>query len=62
MPHVEQIHLPHFLTKHDVYERMKRELAEEGIEEEQIISHSYFYTIWQKFFKNVVIPEVWKLL
>ena len=57
MPHVSQVHLPHFMTKGDIYKRMKRDLLEEGILETGIISPSYFYTIWRKSFKHV-IPEV----
>ena len=60
MPHVNQIHLPHFMTKGDIYKRMKRDLLEEGLLEKHIISPSYFYTIWRKSFKHVVIPEVLK--
>lgn len=58
MPHVNQIHLPHFLTKGDVFIRMKRDLLEEGLLECEIISQSYFYYTWRKSFKHVVIPEV----
>ena len=49
MPHIQQNHLPHFLTKHDVYVRMKRELADQGIDESRIVSLSWFYKIWGKF-------------
>ena len=59
MPHVQQIHLPHFLTKHDVYVRMKRELADQGIDESQIVPFSWFYKVWGKDF-HVVIPDVSK--
>jgi hypothetical protein len=59
MPHIQQ---PHFLTKHDVYVRMKRELADQGIGESRIVSLSWFYKVWGKAFRNVVIPEVRKLL
>ena len=61
MPHVNQIHLPHFMTKRDVYVRMKRELAEEGIQESAMISLAHFYNIWNMSFKNVVIPVVRQL-
>lgn len=58
MPHVQKVHLPHFLTKKDIYFRMKTELVEEGLQEKDIISLSYFYKLWEKFFKDVVIPAV----
>lgn len=56
MPHKNQIHLPHFLTKGDVYDIMKRELKDEGLT--QVISSSHFYRLWNHQFKNVVIPAV----
>lgn len=56
MPNSNQTHLPHFLTKKDVHERMRRDLLEEGVHD--TVSLSYFYSIWSKSFKNVVIPEV----
>ena len=58
MPHIQQIHLPHFLTKGDIYLRMKRELEEQGILSTSIVSKSHFYSLWKTAFKNVVIPEV----
>ena len=58
MPHIQQIHLPHFLTNHDVYARMKKELAEQGMDEKECISLSWFYKLWDKSFRHVVIPEV----
>ena len=58
MPHVQKVHLPHFLTMKDIYFRMKTELVEEGLQEKDIISLSYFYKLWEKFFKDVVIPAV----
>ena len=58
MPHLNQIHLPHFLTKKAVYSRMKDDLQREGIPEFEVLSQSHFYSIWAKCFKNVVIPEV----
>ena len=36
MPHIQQVHLPHFLTKKDIYCRMKRELLEEGLQEKKL--------------------------
>lgn len=58
MPHVQQTHLPHFLTKRDIYERMVLELTKEGIPKNKVISQSHFYGIWESCFKHVVIPEV----
>ena len=61
MPHINQIHLPHVMTKREIYARMKRDLTEEGIAESDVISQSYFYYIWNKCYKNVVIPVVRQL-
>lgn len=58
MPHINQIHLPHVMTRRDVYQRMKNDLLDVGLLERDIISQSYFYTIWRKFYRHVVIPEV----
>lgn len=58
MPHIQQVHLPHFLTKKDVYSRMKKELSEQGILPDKIVSQSHFYGMWETYFKSVVIPEV----
>lgn len=56
MPHMEQIHLPHGLTKGDVYYMMKSQLLEQGLE--TVVSLSHFYSIWNTSFRKVVIPEV----
>lgn len=56
MPHFEQTHLPHGLTKQDVYKIMKRELSHQGVM--STISLSHFYAIWDTSFKNVRIPKV----
>lgn len=58
MPHIQPIHLPHFLTKHDVYVRMKKELTEQGMDGKECVSLSWFYKMWDKDFHHVVIPEV----
>lgn len=55
MPHNGQLHLPHFLTKKDVYFIMKRQMVKQNV---PIISLQHFYAIWLMKFKNVVIPEV----
>ena len=56
MPHLNQIHLPHFLTRQDVYKRMVKELHEDLNME--VICLSHFYRIWRKKFRHVVIPAV----
>ena len=58
MPHLQKTHLPHFLTKKDVYARMKTELIDQGIQEDQIISLKTFYRLWKNDFRDVLIPEV----
>lgn len=56
MPHMDQIHLPHGLTKGDIYLKMKVQLLDQGMSE--VISLSHFYDVWQISFKKVVIPKV----
>lgn len=56
MPHMDQIHLPHGLTKRDVYYMMKGQLLEQGLE--TVMSLSHFYSIWETSFNKVLIPEV----
>lgn len=58
MPDCDRIHLPSFLTKRDVYERMVAELRENGLDEKEIISLSQFYSVWESQFASVLIPEV----
>ena len=58
MPHIEQIHLPHFLSKKIVYELMVQDLIDEGLCKESIISSSHFYAIWRQEFRNCIIPKV----
>ena len=58
MPHIQRIHLPQFLTKNDIYIRMKRELREQGLNEKEIISLSTFYRFWKTNFREVLIPQV----
>ena len=58
MPHVEQIHLPHFLSKKTVYELMVQQLQDEGISQEDIVSKPHFYSIWKENFHNCIIPKV----
>lgn len=56
MPDSNRIHLPSFLTKREVYQRMCGELSEDGIKE--IISLSTFYELWDRDYNHVLIPEV----
>jgi len=56
MPHVDQIHLPHGLTKQDVYQKMKQDLSQQGVL--FTISQAHFYAIWKSCFSNVHIPKV----
>lgn len=58
MPHTKQTHLPSFLTKGEVYQRMISEMEESGIEESAVISRSQFYSLWDLHFSHVVIPQV----
>lgn len=60
MPHTKQTHLPSFLTKGEVYQRMISEMEESGIEESGVISRSQFYSLWDLHFSHVVIPQVRK--
>ena len=55
MPHNGQLHLPHFLSKRDVYNIMKRQMENQKI---PTISLQHFYATWAMKFKNVVIPKV----
>ena len=56
MPHVDQIHLPHGLTKRDIYYNMRSQLQEQGLS--KIVSLSHFYSIWNTSFEKVSIPKV----
>jgi len=56
MPHMDQVHLPHGLTKQDIYNTMKSQLLEQGLT--TVVSLSHYYSIWDSSFKKVVIPKV----
>ena len=56
MPHTDRIHLPHGLTKRDIYYNMKSQLQEQGLN--NIISLSHFYSLWKSSFEKVAIPKV----
>lgn len=58
MPHLQQIHLPHFLSRKMVYELMVQDLMDEGICKQEIISSSHFYAVWREEFRNCIIPKV----
>lgn len=59
MPHTQQLHLPHFLSKRDVYAQMTEELMKhQGLESEEILSLSHFYAVWNNKFAHCVIPKV----
>lgn len=58
MPHIEQIHLPHFLSKKVVYDFMCSELQQQGLSGEDTISLSRFYSLWATEFSSCVIPKV----
>ena len=55
MPHNGQLHLPHFLSKRDVYNIMMRQMENQKM---PTISLQQFYATWTMKFKNVVIPKV----
>ena len=57
-PHVQRIHLPQFLTKKDIYLRMKREQMDHGIDEKNMIKMPTFYRIWKEALRDIFIPQV----
>ena len=61
MPHLEKTHLPHFLTRQDVYFKMKAELLNQSEGTCVVVSPSYFYKLWECHFRDVIIPEVKQL-
>ena len=58
MPHVQQLHLPSFLSKLSVYQQMMDELAQQGHTAERMLSLSHFYALWNERFSYCVIPKV----
>ena len=60
MPHMDQIHLPHGLTKHDIYFTMKDQLLDQLLDQgwTTVVLLSHYYSIWDSFFKKVIIPKV----
>ena len=59
MPHIQQIHLPHFLSKKVVYDFMCAELIQQGLFRDDTISLSRFYSLWATDFSSCVIPKVY---
>lgn len=55
MPHIEQLHLPCFLSKKSIYDMMSQDFREDGCE---IISRSHYYKLWNTEFTHVSIPKV----
>ena len=55
MPHIEQLHLPCFLSKKSIYYMMSQNLKEDSCD---VISQSHFYKVWKAEFPNVIIPKV----
>ena len=58
MPHIQQIHLPYFLSKKAVYEFLVQDFTLLGFQSDEIISRSHFYALWKKEFPNCIIPKV----
>ena len=58
MPHIQQTHLPHFLSKRTVYNFMSNELLQQGHTSKSILSLSHFYSLWAKEFSYCIIPKV----
>ena len=61
MPHTEQVHLPSFLTKTSIYHQMMAELFQQGHTENDIISLSHFYALWNERFSYCIIPKVFNM-
>ena len=55
MPDSSKIHLSSLLTKHAVYLKCKAQL--ESMNEEPL-SETYFYKVWNQKFSNLIIPKV----
>lgn len=55
MPHIEQIHLPSFLSRRIIYDMMMEDFRDDGV---RVISRSHFYKLWKDDFPNCIIPKV----
>ena len=58
MPHIQQTHLPYFLSKKAVYEFLVQDFVLLGFQSDEILSQSHFYALWKKEFPNCIIPKV----
>ena len=58
MPHNNQIHLPSWERRRDVYDRYTEDMTLQDIPKIDLVCLSMFYKIWNDNFANVVIPEV----
>ena len=56
MPHRMTMHLPSFLSKFSIYQRMVSDFQYRN--KEQIISKSQFFLLWEKRFRHATIPSV----
>ena len=62
MPHNNQIHLPSWEKRKDVYNRFTEDMTLQAIPMKELVCLSMFYRIWNEYFPNVVIPEVRQLI
>ena len=62
MPHVQQVHLPSFLSKQAIYNFMVSDFLADGYKRAEIICQSHFYSLWKDEFSYCVIPKVCVLL
>ena len=58
MPHKNQIHLPSWELRKDIYMRYRSDMELQQIPESEMVALSSFYRIWADEFPDVVIPEV----
>lgn len=58
MPDKNQIHLPSWETQKSIYSRYVDDMADQGIETDEVVALSSFYRIWSTRFSHVCIPEV----
>ena len=57
-PTKDQIHLPSWETRKDIYSRYAEDMNSHGLKEEDIAGSSMFCKIWTEQFSNVIIPQV----
>jgi hypothetical protein len=53
-----QVHLPQFMTKGMMYRMMVENFQKQGFAEEDMVSESHFYVLWNNHFKSTTIPKV----